>query len=54
MAQCAGPFAYSIGRCGFAFHHAVPARCRVCPLYDAQRAEAMISDSYALDADLQA
>ena len=47
MAHCAGPFAYSVGRCGFDFEYAVPARCRACPLFDNEQAEAMIADSYA-------
>ena len=43
MAQCAGPFAYGPGRCEFVFESAVPARCRACPLFDEERAEAMIA-----------
>jgi hypothetical protein len=46
MAQCAGPYAYSIGHCGFPFQKAVPARCRACPLFDAQEAEDRIAASY--------
>lgn len=49
MAGCAREFAYSPGRCEFPFAHAVPARCRACPLFDAERAETMIAASYEND-----
>jgi hypothetical protein len=46
MARCARPFAYESGRCGFPFEAAVPARCRACPLYDEERALALIAASW--------
>ncbi len=45
MTRCAEPFVHSSGSCGFKFSGAVPARCRVCPLYDDERALRMISAS---------
>jgi hypothetical protein len=47
MAECARSFAMSPGSCQFPFSYSVPDRCRACPLYDAERAEAMIAASYA-------
>jgi hypothetical protein len=49
MAECARPFAVSVGRCDFPFSFSVPDRCRACPLYDADQAEAIIAASYAED-----
>ncbi len=49
MAVCARPFAASVGRCDFPFSFSVPDRCRACPLYDADHAEAVIAASYAED-----
>jgi hypothetical protein len=44
MARCAATFAEA-GVCGFAFSHALPARCRTCPMFDPERAQATIARS---------
>jgi hypothetical protein len=49
MARCARTFAYSSRRCEFPFAYAVPARCRACPLFDEERAEKLIAESFAHD-----